>query len=97
MRMVCEAVSCFICNMEIYSAEGKKLEDTVLSLLDRNLGQYLRIYQDIFYNSVRLAPTLQDRKVRVCGTMRANRGITRDFDGRRQTLDKRAVSVTEER
>jgi len=30
VRMVCEAVSGYICNMEIYSAEGKKLEDTVL-------------------------------------------------------------------
>jgi len=30
--MVCEAVSGYICNMEIYLAEGKKLEDTVLSL-----------------------------------------------------------------
>ena len=28
VRMVCEALSGHICNMEIYSAEGKKLEDT---------------------------------------------------------------------
>ena len=37
--MVCEVVSGYTCNMEIHYAEGKKLEDTVLSLLDRNLGQ----------------------------------------------------------
>ena len=72
VRMVCEAVSGYICNVEIYSAEGKKLEDTVLSLLDRNLGQNHHIYQDNFYNRVRLAPTLLDSNVRVCGTMRAN-------------------------
>jgi len=30
VRMVCEAVSGYIGNMEIYSAERKKLEDTVL-------------------------------------------------------------------
>jgi len=72
---VCEAVSGYICNMEIYSAEGKKLEDTVLSLFDRNLGQNHHIYQDNFYKSVRLAQTLLDRNIRVCGTMRANRGI----------------------
>jgi len=41
VRMIFEAVSGYICNMEIYSAEGKKLEDTVLSLLDRNLGQII--------------------------------------------------------
>jgi len=34
--MVCEVVSGYICNKEIYSAVGKKLEDTLLSLLDRN-------------------------------------------------------------
>jgi len=55
VRMVCEAVSGYICNMEIYSAEGKKLEDTVLSLLDRSLGQNHHVYQDNYYNSVRLA------------------------------------------
>jgi hypothetical protein len=45
---------------------------SVLSLLDRNLGQYHHIYQENVYNSVRLAQTLLDRKVRACGTMRAN-------------------------
>jgi len=39
VRMVCEVVSDYMCNIEMYSAEGKKLEDTVLSLLDRNLGK----------------------------------------------------------
>jgi len=39
--MVCEAVSGYICNMEIFWAEGKKLEDTVLSLVDRNLGKII--------------------------------------------------------
>jgi len=70
--MVCEAVSGYICNMEIYSAEGKKFEDTVLSLLGGNLGLNHHIYQDNYYNSVRLAETLLDRNVRVCGTIRAN-------------------------
>jgi len=32
VRMMCDAILGYICNMEIYSAEGKKLEDTVLSL-----------------------------------------------------------------
>ena len=59
--MVCETVSGYICNMEIYSAEGTKLEDTMLSLLDRNLGQNHHIYQGNFYNSMRLAQTLLNR------------------------------------
>jgi len=57
VRMMCEVVSGYICSMEVYSAKGKKLDDTVLSLLDRNLGQNRHIYQGDVYNSVRLAQT----------------------------------------
>jgi len=97
VRVVYEAVSGYICNMEIYSAEEKKLEDTVSSLLDRNLGQNHHIYRDNFYNSVRLAQTLLDRNMRVCCTMRANRGIPHDPEGEGKRLKKGAVSVPEER
>jgi len=48
VRMVCEAISGFICNMEICSAEGKKLEGTVLSLVDRNLAKILTSIKTIF-------------------------------------------------
>jgi hypothetical protein len=58
--------------MEMYAAEGKKLEDTLLSLLDRNLGYSYHICQGNFYSSVKLAETLLDREVRVCGTVRAD-------------------------
>jgi len=49
--MVRKEVSGYICNMEIYAADGKKLEDTVLALSDRNLGQNHHIYLDNIYNS----------------------------------------------
>ena len=75
-------------NMEIYSAEGKKLEDTVLSLLGGTLGLNHHIYQDNYYNSMRLAKTLLDRDMRVCGTIRANRGIPRDLEGEGKRLKK---------
>jgi hypothetical protein len=87
VRMVCEAVSGYICNMEIYTAESKKLQDMVLSLLDRNLGHNHHLYQDNFYNSVKLAETL-DRNVRFCGTMRANRGISRHLEGEGKHLNR---------
>jgi len=92
VRMGCEAVLGYICNVEIYSAEGKKLEDTVLSLLDRNLGQNHHMYQDMLYNSVRLAQTLLDRNVRVCSTMRANRNIPRDLEGEGKCLNKEQLA-----
>ena len=71
MRTGFEAISGYICNMEIYSAEGKKLEDTVLSLLDRNSGQNHQAIKTVFI-TVRLDQTSLDRNVRVCGSMRAN-------------------------
>jgi len=37
---------------------------------------------------VRLAQTLLDRNVRVCGTMRANRGIPCDLEGEGKCLKK---------
>jgi hypothetical protein len=61
VRMLCEALSGYVCNMDIYAAEGKKLEDTVISLLDRNLGQNHHIYLDNFYDSVTVAETFLDR------------------------------------
>ena len=88
MRMVCEALLSYICNIEIYSPEEKKLEDTVLSLLDRNLSQNHHICQDNYYNSVRSAQTLLDRNVRVCSTMRTNRGIPRDLEREDKRLKK---------
>jgi hypothetical protein len=58
VRMVCEDVSGFIRNMEIYAAQGKKLENTVLSVLDTHVGQNHYIYQDNIYNILKLAKIL---------------------------------------
>ena len=43
MRMVCEAVLGCICNVKLYLAEGKKFEDTVLSLSDRNYAKIITL------------------------------------------------------
>jgi hypothetical protein len=45
---------------------------------------------------MRLAQTLLDRYVRVCSTVRANMGISRDLEGEGKVLEKRAVKVAEE-
>ena len=74
MRMVCKAVLCYICNMKIYAMRREKLEDKVLLLLVRNLGQSYHIYLENFYIRVRVAETFLGRKARVCGTTRANKG-----------------------
>jgi len=44
--------------------------------------------KDNVYNSVRLAQTLLHRNMRVCGTVRANRGIPHDLEGEGKCLKK---------
>jgi hypothetical protein len=93
--MVCEALSGYACNMDMYTAEGRKLEDTVLSLLDRNLGQNHHIYLRNLYEC-ESSWNIARQKVRVCGTMRANRCIPRELERQASQLKKKAGSVMEE-
>ena len=67
-----------------YTQLRERIWRTVLSLLGGTLGLNNHIYQDNYYNSMRLAETLLDRNVRVCSTIRANRGIPRDLKGERK-------------
>jgi hypothetical protein len=49
IRMLCEAKTECVSNMEIYAAQGKKLNDTVMSILENNLRVHHHVYQDNFY------------------------------------------------
>jgi hypothetical protein len=74
--MVREANTGYIGNMEIYTAEDNKLEETIFSLLE----SYLKyVYQDNYYNSVEIAEKLLPRKRRICGAIRARRGIPKSL------------------
>jgi hypothetical protein len=61
--------------MEICTAGGKKLEETTFSVLEPYLDLWHQVYQDNYCNSVGTAEKLLLRETRVCGTIRANRGI----------------------
>lgn len=73
--MLCEARYGYICNMEIYCADGKKLDQTKMSLLDTNIGLGYHLYMDNYYNSIRTAELLLKNATRVCNTIKANRDI----------------------
>lgn len=75
VRMLCEAVTGYICNFHVYAADGKKLEDTVLTVIEPYKNIWHHIYEDNYYNSVKMAKILLRNKVRVCGTIRKNRGL----------------------
>ncbi|EFN76502.1 PiggyBac transposable element-derived protein 4, partial [Harpegnathos saltator] len=74
-RMLYEARSGYISNMEIYCTEGKKLDQTIMSLLDKNICLGYHLYMDNYYNSINTAELLMKNDTRVCGTIRANRGV----------------------
>nr|XP_022905219.1 piggyBac transposable element-derived protein 4-like [Onthophagus taurus] len=62
-------------NFHVYAADGKKLENTVLTVIEPYKNIWHHIYQDNYYNSVKMAKILLRNKVRVCGTIRKNRGL----------------------
>ena len=78
-RVLCEARSGYISNMEIYTAKGKKLDQTIMSLLDKNICLGYHLYMDNYYNSIRTAELLMKNGTRVCGTIRANRSVPESF------------------
>ena len=53
-------------NLEIYAGEGKKLQETIFTLLEPYLDQNYHVYQGNYYNHVTTAETLLSRQVRVC-------------------------------
>ncbi|CAK9820225.1 PiggyBac transposable element-derived protein 4 [Anthophora quadrimaculata] len=79
VRMLCEAASGYICNFKIYTGSGATLENTVLSILDPYVGFHHHTYMDNYYNSVHTAELLLQKNIRVCGTIRANRGVPKNL------------------
>jgi len=88
VRMVTESTSSCILNLEIYAGEGKKLQETIFTLLEPYLDQNYYDYQDNYYNHVTIAETLLSRRVRVCGTIRVNRGLPREMKNESQSLKR---------
>jgi hypothetical protein len=79
--LVCESMSRYICNMQIYAYDGKcgPLAETVSLLLEPYEGKGYHLYQENYYNRVCLAEELLRKSVRVSGTIRANRGLPKDM------------------
>jgi hypothetical protein len=50
VHVVTERTSGYIANLEMYSADGRKLKETILSILEPYLEQNYQVYQDNYYN-----------------------------------------------
>jgi hypothetical protein len=75
VRIVCEALTGYICNMQIYSGQGRRLNDTISILLEPYMNKGHHVYMDNYYNSVGTSEMLLDYGIRTCGTIRVNRGV----------------------
>lgn len=73
VRVLSECQTGYVCNIEIYCGQGKKLQDTIATILRPYFGYWHHLYMDNYYNSVNIAEFLLRNKIRVCGTIRANR------------------------
>jgi hypothetical protein len=60
--MLCEAKIGHIANMKIYTTERKNLEEMVMSVLENNFDFYHHVYQDHFYNNMKLGENPLDHK-----------------------------------
>lgn len=86
VRLVCEASTGYICSLEIYSAEGKKLSETIFSVLYNYLDLQHHVYQDNYYNSVAVTENLLTHGTRVCGTIRSKRGAPKTLEDEAKKL-----------
>lgn len=74
MRLFCERESGQICNIEIHLVdEKKKLQKTILSILETYLSYGHHVYQDSYYTRVSTVGILLEKKILLSGTIRKNR------------------------
>ena len=52
VRIVCESLTGYICNLQIYDGKCRPLTETVGFLLEPYEGKGYHLYQDNYYNSV---------------------------------------------
>ena len=71
----------YICNFEIYMGEGRKPQETILSVLQPYLGSWHHGYQSNYSNSVSTPEILLKNKSRVCRTIRENCGLLKQIKG----------------
>lgn len=79
VRMLCESDTGYICKFKLYSGNGETLQNLVVNLLDGYENIWHHVYMDNYYNSVQLAQKLLYKKIRICGTIRENRGLPHDL------------------
>ena len=78
--------------MQIYDGKCGPLTETVGFLLESYEGKGYHLYQDNYYNSIRKTNELLQKLIRVCGTIRENRGLPKDMIEEAKKLKKGEVT-----
>jgi len=78
--------------LQIYDGKCGPLTETVGFLLQPYEGKGYHLYQDSYYNSVRQTNELLQKLIRVCGTIRLNRGLPKDVTEEAKKLKKGDVT-----
>ena len=92
VQMVCESSTDYICNLQIYDGKCGLLTETVGFLLEPYEEKGYHLYQDNYYNSVYQTNELIQKLIRVCGTIRMNRGLPKDMIEEAKKLKKSEVT-----
>lgn len=75
VRILSESDTGYICNFETYAAEGQRLIETIQTVASPFTGIWHHIYMDNYYSSVTNTTQLLENKIRICRTIRKNRGL----------------------
>jgi len=78
--------------LQIYDGKCGPLTETVGFLLEPFEEKGYHLYQDNYYNSVRQTSELLQKVIRVCKTIRVNRGLPKDMIGEAKELKKGEVT-----
>lgn len=62
VRMVCESNTGYICNFEIYCGEGKRLIETIQTVVSPYTDLWHHVCMDNYYNSVQNSEILLEKK-----------------------------------
>lgn len=88
VRVICETTTGYTENIEIYGGKGKRSKETILSLSELYLDQWYHVYQDNYYNSIKITENLLKNKVRICKTIRKKQRTSIKFKVRRTKIEK---------
>lgn len=86
--MACEAISEYICNLEIYCGQGKKLIETIQLVMSPYVNKWHHLYMDNYYNSVTVSEKRLEHKIRTCGTIRINRIFPNSLKNKKKTQER---------